>query len=483
MAVTVLQGHALDALATLPARQFHVAVTSPPYYQLRRYGTPPQVWVNPDGTPLCAGEHEWADAGKSATRLRNGRGSDLPGMQTKKTLEVHVLNPAMGAFCAACGAWRGELGWEPDLGLYLAHLLSVFAGVHRVLRDDGTLWVNLGDCYWNNPGGQNGGTKNTLDYGAGRISAKAMEANRQVGRVQRTHKHPTLKPKNLSLVPWRFCIAMQDAGWYVRSIVAWAKSSAMPEPVQDRPTSAWEPIFLFAKRARYYYDAEAVRVRWSDERNGASGARSLPYSIGSGRNDTLSDGVRPGLGVPPQTSGANLRNFWLLGPEPLTDEHYAAYPSEIVRRAVRASTSERGCCPTCGAPWRRMVERDAGRWTPAAGDARVQATGGAITGGTARCTLGATDEVARRTTGWEPTCAHNAEPIPARVLDPFGGSGTTGLVADQLGRDATLIELNGEYAQMAQRRVTRDAPLFADVRVETVAQPLALPLDVLEAAG
>jgi DNA modification methylase len=244
--IRVVQGHAPDVLAQMEAESAHLCVTSPPYLWLRSYGTPPQIWPNPDGTPLCPdGAHEWEDIGKSATRLRNGIGSSLD-LGGNKGLP-HLLNPRMGALCDRCGCWRGELGSEPTVDRYVAGLVSVFEAVRRVLRRDGLCWVNLSGSYFNNPGGQNGGANNTLDYGAGRVSPKVMEANRQAGRQDRigaAGKESWLKPLDWVDTPGLFAHAMQRAGWYWRADIALVKCLSGGTRLYAQTTNAEGPMML-----------------------------------------------------------------------------------------------------------------------------------------------------------------------------------------------------------------------------------------------
>jgi DNA modification methylase len=490
--VRVLQGHVVDVLATLPARSVHVCVTSPPYWQLRAYGTPPQAWG--DG-------------------------------------------------------WCGELGQEPRLDAFIGHLVEVFAAVGRVLRDDGTLWVNIADSYFSNPGGQNGGSGNTLEHHAGRISAKAMEANRQVGRIDRTGTDQGLKPGDLCLAPARFALAMQAAGWRLRSEITLCKTAPMPESVsgarwerckgeklkpnaappnpggllkradatvqynvgkvekaewQDcpgcprceatdglvqrwgsgRPTSATEKLYVFAKgTGAYYYDVEAVRVPMAassiqritqptfEQQQGGS----KDYGAGQNRNRSARKAVNnlrekyvrqekwktryEGWEAMDKSAGRNAWNWMYFHPEPLQAAHYAAYPRWLPRLAIQAGTSERGCCPACGAPHLRIVDR---RFTPQA-DVRDPAklAKGSNKGLAAENGLGETPRGTTDTTtlGWRQSCrCAPHEPAPCTVLDPFSGSGTTVLEANALGRHGIGIELQATYVDIAHQRLA-GAPL------------------------
>lgn len=362
----------------------------------------------------------------------------------------------------------GQIGLEATPQAYIERMVEVARGVRRVLRDDGTFWLNVGDSYAGSWGARSRGptTPGTLE-GSGDVAARQISAAARLGAGTGSLKRtPGLKAKDLGMIPWRLAIALQDDGWWIRSVVVWAKKSPMPESIADRPTSAWEPIFLLAKSERYFYDAEAVRQpdKGLDHRRtvltppDCSGNGHLPTH----RGIRSSDG-RDGL-------GANLRNVWHLAHEPYAEAHFATFPTEIPRRAIKAGTSERGCCPACGAPWRRVVARE--KLTRERPNALTKRDGDEGTGNHCANTVAG---VATRTTGWEPTCpCPPAEPVPCMVLDPFLGSGTTIAVARELGRHGVGCELNPEYAALARIRIGRaekpatfvdprvkDAPLFA----------------------
>jgi DNA modification methylase len=560
MTIRLLEGHVLDVLSREPAGSVHCAVTSPPYLWLRAYGTEPQVW----GPADC--EHQW------------GAPEEMSGPGKRGDTKVRWQHTGTGQsgherwssyFCARCGAWRGELGQEPSVELYVSHLVAVMGAVGRVLRDDGTLWVNLAGCYFNDPGGQNGGgapsTSSTLGatdhsvpgesarryglkaFGPERVSGKAMEANRQNGR-QKRGRHPWLKALDWVDVPGLFAHAMQAAGWLWRSDITWVKPSALPESVSGtrferckgekvkagatkpgyggatkladptaqygvgraekaewadcpgcprcaatqgyvlrrgngRPTKSTEHVLFFAKKPGYFFDTEAVREAFSENSHtgyalvATKAARSgMPGNTNGMGASTLGTNAARGHGSP--NAGRNLRDWWVLSPEPLKDEHYAAYPTTLPTRCIKAGTSERGCCPGCGAPWARVVEREqAGVQTHRQEHltrAQVERTGGVKSGGITSSTFGVpADEMPVTTTlGWRPTCrCPTHEPVPCRVLDPFAGSGTTLIAADRLGRDAVGVELKPQYVAMAQRRVVGDAPLLLWGAV-TVEQPV-----------
>lgn len=270
----------------------------------------------------------------------------------------------------------GQLGLEPTLGEHLGRMVEVFDEVRRVLKPDGVCWVNYGDCY--------------ATVGSG-----------------------LLKPKDLCMVPNRFAIAMQEAGWLVRSEIIWAKPNPMPESVRDRPATAHEKIFMFTKRDRYHYDAGAVRQGMAQSSLSRL-AQNVEAQAGSTRANggAKTNGPMKAVGGDKQrghsrrhagfndrwdamsrdeqtANGRNLRNYepapvqvWEIPTKGFKEAHFATFPPELVRRCLQASLRP--------------------------GDA---------------------------------------------VLDPFGGSGTTGLVADKFAADATLIELNPEYCDLIRARL------------------------------
>lgn len=301
---------------------------------------------------------------------------------------------------------EGQIGLEPTLGEHLAVMVEVFEEVRRVLKPTGTLWLNYGDCYATTPNGR---------------SAADTKAAGGDDRTFRDKPFSTiggaLKAKDLCMVPNRLAIALQEAGWWVRSEIIWAKPNPMPESIKDRPATAHEKIFMLSKAPRYHYDAGAVRQegaadsvaryhrgrsndhKWAD---GGPGGQSIAKSFaGMAKKHPkvrAADCAAPrhaghinhtGIEDTPRGEGRSLRNYepapvqvWQVATRPFSDAHFATFPLELAERCLLAG------CPKGG-----------------------------------------------------------------RVLDPFGGAGTTALVADALGFDCTLIELNPGYAEIAARRL------------------------------
>lgn len=292
----------------------------------------------------------------------------------------------------------GQIGLEAGPGEFVEELVAVFREVRRVLRDDGTLWLNLGDTY---VGGRNGG------IGSSAITSqrnhKAARAAWEKRASEGTHRRPEgLKPKDLIGIPWRVAFALQADGWWLRSDIVWHKPNPMPESVEDRPTRSHEYIFLLSKSERYWYDADAIREPLSPKSHTTYGSvrgSKGGDALGKVKSDNWSAKVRkPRLKEDGTPAGANARDVWTVASQPFAGAHFATFPPRLIEPCVLAG------CPA---------------------------------GGT--------------------------------VLDPFGGAGTTGLVADRLGRNAVLIELSPAYAQMARERIVGDAPLIA--RCDMAAPP------------
>jgi DNA modification methylase len=236
-------GDCRETLSTLPTASVQAVITSPPYYGLREYGTPPLVWGGIEH------EHEWAEPSRAFH----------PG-QVPQTKWAHVSAVAdggrahSGQLCP-CGAWLGSLGLEPTPDAFVEHLVEVFRYVRRVLRADGVLWLNLGDSY----AGSGKGPSNSLQSEASQLSRQTTK-NGSLHSVTTGLVPSGLKPKDLMMMPSRVAMALQQDGWWLRSVIPWLKRNSMPESVTDRPATAVEYIFLLSKASKYFWDADAVRV-------------------------------------------------------------------------------------------------------------------------------------------------------------------------------------------------------------------------------
>ena len=326
MSWEIRHGHALASLREMPAESVQMVATSPPYWGLRDYGDSGQAWPAISYAPMPG----------------------LPELTIPASVE--------------------PLGLERDPWAYIGHLVEIFREVRRVLRPDGVLFLNLGDCY----------------AGSSQTGGLAPSWGCTLKDITKTHapKRETpsaLKPKDLVGIPWRAAYALQADGWYLRSDCIWAKPNPMPESVRDRPTKAHEYVFVLSKGPRYFWDQEAVRQAHSP-----ASARLVKYNRHwterPGNGDGNCGGQPWRMGDHP--NGRNLRTVWTIATQPYPGAHFAVWPPALAERCIRAGS--------------------------AVGDV---------------------------------------------VLDPFSGSGTTGLTAARLGRDFIGLEQSAEYVKLSRQRI------------------------------
>jgi DNA modification methylase len=438
----ILVGDVRDRLADLETGSVHCVVTSPPYFNLRDYGT--AEWENSD--PGC--DHI-EDRHPSALNAGfNERWGNAPGERKQEDMKARQYR----SICRKCGATRvdNQIGLEPTLAEYIASLVDVFRAVRRVLRDDGTVWLNLGDS-----------------YAANRTYRVTDNKHTNVGNNGAMKVPEGLKPKDLMMVPARVAIALCDDGWYLRSDIIWAKPNPMPESVQDRCTSAHEHVFMLTKKPRYFYDADAIREEHTAVPFGGKDKGYAPAHPDHGTPELAHGPSRRGEGrCGNNPSGRNKRNVWTISTTPYPGAHFATFPPKLVEPMILAGTSERGCCPACGAPWVRVVERKPNPMGINGGEHREPGRNGAL--GTRVRDLEAERSMGSATTlRWSPSCpCPAADPIPCTVLDPFLGSGTSLMVADWRGRNGIGIELKREYAEMARDRICSKGTMFTSVEVK-----------------
>ncbi len=417
----IIAGDCRSELAKLPEKSVHTCVTSPPYHGLRKYeGVEPSIWA--DG-------------------------------------------------------WTGLLGLEPTIDAYVRNIVECFRAVRRVLRDDGTLWLNLGDAYASSPPGNKTVGVSGASTLHGVDSAKYRDTL-EAGHAQKrdTIRSSGLPAKNLIGQPWRVAFALQADGWYLRSALPWIKRSAMPESITGsawiphkvhvdgeyvecpgcakctpndgltlrwgagRPTSALEYMFMFTQSAECFWDAEAVRVK-------AAPATFQRDKYSRVLEDDGPQSMRHDHETQVDPGGRNFRNTDLffeslkppfgmifVGDEPvgldvtsagLNEKHFASFPRKLIRPLILASTSSKGCCPECGTPWVRVVEKSGGMtghgdWT------KDRTEAGSLSSATAQRSQDGTYKV--KTLGWRAGCEcrwYRPKPdCPEPVLDMVRSAAT-----------------------------------------------------------
>lgn len=391
MSIKILHGNCLQTLSSLQEKSVNTCVTSPPYWGLRDYGT--AKWVG--GDPKCSHMR--------TTKINKNTSNNVVN---KAWSEGNVGDGIYKSQCPKCGAVRedDQLGLEETPDQFIENLVKVFRQVRRVLRDDGTVWLNLGDSYCGT-----GHKGNTID---------PRYEGRNGQKVAVNNKIKGLKQKDLVGIPWRVAFALQADGWYLRQDIIWHKPNPMPESVHDRCTKSHEYIFLLSKSPKYYYDNEAIKEEIQDEsakrllrgvsdnhKNSFGAPGQTPHTMNKPRKNVrkqfTSDmggsetsfknysGYKKEDGTLMIGEKRNKRSVWTVTTKPYSEAHFATYPHDLIIPCILAG------CPE---------------------------------GGT--------------------------------VLDPFGGSGTTAQVASQLNRNAILCELNPEFVELAKKRLQESLGMF-----------------------
>lgn len=313
-------------------------VTSPPYWGLRSYPVPPLVW---GGDAAC--DHRWGDEQRAVWA------SDLPGPTNPgKNPAPRRRARKSGRWCERCGAWLGQLGGEPTVEAYVAHLVAVFRLLRPGLADDGVLWLNLGDTYAFRSA-RVGGRRSSSD---GRVRRGVPESG------ERPKAYGSLKHKDLVLVPFRVALALQEDGWYVRGNIVWEKPNALPEAVTDRPSNSHEALFLLTKRPRYYYDKGAIGepVRGTAHSRGRAVTPKGDGTQGRANNSWQ-------LATAALAETRNARTVWPINTERFPGDHDSTFPSALARRCILAGSrpGDLVCDPFAGTGTVPAVAHAAGR--------------------------------------------------------------------------------------------------------------------------
>ena len=304
-AVAVHQGHALEVLWGMDSESVDMVMTSPPYWGLRTYKTEPIVWSDNH----C--EHGWGNT----REISAGRNDSTWGSRNGQSVRCPRQEATTGNFCLKCGAWKGELGLEPTIELYISHLLQIFDEVKRVLKKTGTCWVNMGDSYAGS--GSPGGDEYLRPYNRKGIPAKS-----------------------LCLIPERFALGMVGRGWILRNNIIWYKSNPMPESVKDRFTGAYEYLYFFTKNRRYFFEQQFEPLQPCSVQRAVYGWHGVEdddkYRAQPDPTEKMGERWANPL-------GRNKRDVWEITTEPYPEAHFATFPEKLVETPILAG------CPTDGA--------------------------------------------------------------------------------------------------------------------------------------
>lgn len=387
----IFQGDALTKLKELPEKSINMCMTSPPYWALRDYGdSVNSIW---EGLEDC--EHDF-EIGERYIH-RGSAPNTVHGAINAGGLKVDWKTK--DGFCNRCGAWKGQLGLEPTFDLYIKHLCDIFDEVKRVLRDDGTCWVNMGDTYASSPSGltnekaEEGSTRKGSDGLYKRLHKR--HSNDMTSNVTpKPKEYGNVQNKSLVMIPFRFAIEMVNRGWILRNTIIWHKPNCMPSSVKDRFTVDFEYIFFFSKKKKYYFETQyEPHLTNSIKRMDAGFNQNQDFNYKKRIDKNRGFKTKPNKGqlqplqkhgqdVSYNPQGRNKRAVWKISPRPFKETHFAVYPEELCETPIKAG------CPKDGI-----------------------------------------------------------------VLDPFFGAGTTGLVALKQNKKFVGIELNKEYIKIAKKRL------------------------------
>lgn len=323
--LTLLHGNSLEVLKQLPDGIVHTCVTSPPYWALRDYGT--ATW-------------EGGDAACDHKQPAQPRADRPMGKLHGGTDSVNAQDTGARAFkdkCGLCGAVRhdDQLGLERTPEAYVENMVAVFREVRRVLRDDGTCWVNIGDSY--SSGKRETAVPDSMRTVSGRRQADGKQDYLE-GTAVRPPPIPGVKPKDMFGIPWMLAFGLRADGWHLRSDIIWAKPNGMPESVTDRPTKSHEHIFLLSKKEDYYYDADAIREPHSTD------------SLARFNRNSTADGSQPYAMAQKPTGnekGANKRDVWVVTTRGTYESHFAAFPPDLIKPCILAGAPVGGVVLDC----------------------------------------------------------------------------------------------------------------------------------------
>ncbi len=498
----IICGNALEVLKEIPDELVNCCVCSPPFWGLRDYGVEPVVW---DGGKDC--KHEFDDIQRyNPTRgKRNGKGIYKdPKWEAKGSLKKEVNSN----FCIKCGGWRGSLGLEPTFSLYIKHLCDIFDEVKKVLRKDGTCWVDIGDSYGGsgNASGHNEDTKN-LGY-------KTLEMGATKGNQKITRRYA----KSLMDIPYRFSIEMTNRGWVKRNTIIWWKPNCMPSSASDRFTIDFEYLFYFTKNNKTILWTNEKTLKCLDKKplgtkgiegidwewrrcpacNGegrinnkicpkCKGLRKVKYSFWTGHDywfeqqfedirgeidsrgnkrityniKTKNEWHKPSkdagfLGQNPQ--GRNKRAVWTIPTSPYPEAHFAVYPEGLIEMPIKAGCPE-FVCKKCGKVGMKIYKEgnlvSSSPDIPMAIKPRSFAQNKLIKQNLPKDPYGSLPKREKEFIGYTDCGCKDPEYEGGIVLDPFMGAGTTALVALKQRKRFIGIEIKQEYIEMAEKRIRR----------------------------
>ncbi len=315
----------------LEENSINTIITSPPYWALRFYDIPPSIW---DADPNCT--HEWQEYSVKVEMYNNKAKLHWQnkGASRKTTPEAWDKKLLVRKICVNCGAWEGWLGLEPDFNLYVKHLCDIFDKLKRPLRDDGTLWVNLGDTHY---------TRSGSGFVNDRIRRSPI-GNTNINIANTIRGLGLLPSKCLVLAPFRFAIEMCNRGWILRNVLIWQKNNVIPNSAKDRFTVDFEYLFFFTQNRKYYFKQQLEPYKTPTKQQ----YRPNPYpdkAINKEKGSKSGQGIHDGKRKREdffKVGGRNKRTVWNINTKPSKEAHFAVFPPELVKIPIDAGCPDGG---------------------------------------------------------------------------------------------------------------------------------------------
>ena len=418
----IFQGNALDVLKTFPEKSVSMAITSPPYWGLRDYQSEDTVW---DDENLVGHEHDFSVV---APPRRNRNVEDVKNsttIQAGNTGSQHDLRETV--YCAGCSAWKGSLGLEPTHDLFIKHLCDIFDETKRVLKDEGTLWVNLGDSYGAGTGDFN---------------------------------------KSLVGIPFRFATEMLERGWTLRNTIIWHKRNCMPSSIRDRFTVDFEYVFFFSKNKKYFFNQQFEPHTSGDENTkrvfkvGTKGhSQLIKKEIAHGKRSEKED---EDIIMKYGEHGRNKRAVWTVNTKAFTEAHFATFPEDLITTPILAGCPE-FICKKCGTKRKKeykVVGQSMDWIKDSVGDTTLDYKGtetkdykSALANEPSKAKKSILKSMSEVKESYYTDCGCNAGFDSGIVLDMFMGSGTTAVVALKNNSNYVGIEMSKEYMKIADKRI------------------------------
>ncbi len=425
----IIAGDAKEVLKEFPDESVDCVVTSPPYWALRDYGT--GKWIS--GNPKC--DHKKNPPAFSEKAL--AKSTIGPYANTGHSQENYLK------ICGKCGAKRidKQLGLETTFQEYIVKLCDVFDEIKRVLKKEGTCWVNIGDTYYSISGGK---------FENDNLGSKDRNKAKGLSGANRLKHGKELAQKNLCNIPARFSIEMQNRGWILRNEIIWHKPNCMPSSVKDRFTVDFEKIYFFTKSHKYFFETQYEPYikpmnRWGGDKLKADGESD--WDRGTGQSTYRERNMRPNI------QGRNKRCVWTINTHPFAGAHFATFPPGLIESPIKAGCPE-FICKLCGKPKRKLFKKiEIGRSISGTKYNTENTTAGRLAQKRqAYRKMGFENMPAPKFVGYS-DCGCGAGFKPGIILDPFIGSGTTAVIAQNLGLNFIGIELNSKYVEIAEKRL------------------------------